>query len=202
MLSQLSRIMAVVLAMIVGLSVAQAADASLVNDAIISVEADGDVKGQNIEPSSWLDLLEVTLGYDRNSGAKTVATTMRVASIDIGKEMVRTQIQGVERYYKWNYLQQVELAVSDWSALDGVAAEAIWAREWTAPEEPHAPFLRSAPLFRYSVDGSVKSLFHISKVWLTPEFLVLAAESMDGIIEVRVLKYSVVDWFEARSVPE
>ena len=56
--------MAVVLAMIVGLSVAQAADASLVNDAIISVEADGDVKSQNIEPSSWLDLLEVTLGYD------------------------------------------------------------------------------------------------------------------------------------------
>lgn len=196
MLSQLSRIMAVVLAMIVGLSVAQAADASLVNDAIISVEADGDVKGQNIEPSSWLDLLEVTLGYDG------YAKTMRVASIDIGKEMVRTQIEGVERYSKWNELQQVELAVSDWSALDGVAAEAIWAREWTAPEEPHAPFLRSAPLFRYSVDGSVKSLFHISKVWLTPEFLVLAAESMDGIIEVRVLKYSVVDWFEARSVPE
>jgi hypothetical protein len=188
--------MAVVLAMIVGLSVAQAADASLVNDAIISVEADGDVKGQNIEPSSWLDLLEVTLGYDG------YAKTMRVASIDIGKEMVRTQIEGVERYSKWNELQQVELAVSDWSALDGVAAEAIWAREWTAPEEPHAPFLRSAPLFRYSVDGSVKSLFHISKVWLTPEFLVLAAESMDGIIEVRVLKYSVVDWFEARSVPE
>jgi hypothetical protein len=196
LLSQLSRIMAVVLAMIVGLSVAQAADASLVNDAIISVEADGDVKGQNIEPSSWLDLLEVTLGYDG------YAKTMRVASIDIGKEMVRTQIEGVERYSKWNELQQVELAVSDWSALDGVAAEAIWAREWTAPEEPHAPFLRSAPLFRYSVDGSVKSLFHISKVWLTPEFLVLAAESMDGIIEVRVLKYSVVDWFEARSVPE
>lgn len=197
MLSQLSRIMAVVLAMIVGLSVAQAADASLVNDAIISVEADVDAKRQNIEPSSWLDLLEVTLGYDRNSGAKTVATTMRVASIDIGKEMVRTQIEGVERYSKWNELQQVELAVSDWSALDGVAAEAIWAREWSAPKEP-----RPVPLFRYSVDGLETSLFYISKVWLTPEFLVLAAESMDGIIRVQVLKYSVVDWFEARSVPE
>lgn len=176
MLSRLLRILAVLVTITLCFAVGQAAHAGFLGDSIMSISTDTS------------DIIEVTFGYDRYTERQ------RVTSIDVGNEIVRTEIQGVERFTTWNELRQVEFAVKDWADLDGVAVEAVWSKEWSVS----GPV--PVPLFRYTVAGVTRNLYMISRAWLTPKFLVLATQETNGI-HVLVLKYSVVDWFEAISVP-
>lgn len=139
--------------------------------------------------------------FDGTTPMVTVAYTDRSTSVSatslfVGCQEIQLNYHGRERFVPWEKITQIRFSVGDWSALAAIEEQAIWAYEWREVSS-----WMSVPSLLYSIDGKATSLFALAKAWRTPGFLVLATEA-GGSIDLEIIRYSALDWFEAVSVKE